>query len=146
MIYPYELDKKSGYPLRSAFFVKRTDDGMGLGVYTKKYHRKTYDDAYVTDEFNYIKAMTAGFEEPYALSFFMGDVVTFTNPKGERESKNKGYLGYLLSLGDKHIKDNEIIDEEWYELEIKVKGDRDFDTHKLGYSFRLGIKMHEKGG
>lgn len=114
-----------------------------LGVYLKNNHEHFYEDAYITDDFNYIKALTAGFEEPYALSFFMGDVATFTAPEEERKSENKGYLGYLLSVGDQHIKDNEVIKENWYELEVKVKGDRNFEKQKLGYSFRFGIKVHE---
>jgi hypothetical protein len=113
-----------------------------VGVYLKKEHKETYDDAHVTNEFNYIKTLTAGFEEPYALSFFLGNVVTFSAPNEQRESQNKGYFGYLLSIGNKHIKDNELIDDNWYEIEVKVKGDRDFTDSKLGYSFRFGIKVH----
>lgn len=35
-IYPYDLDKRPGYPSRAAFTIKKQDDGMGFGVYTKK--------------------------------------------------------------------------------------------------------------
>jgi hypothetical protein len=46
-------------------------------------------------------------------------------------------------MGDKHIKDNEIIEDKWYEFEVKVKGNRNLKNHKLGYSFRLGTKVHK---
>lgn len=114
-----------------------------LGVYMKKHQNPTYENAYLSDDFNYIKSLTAGFEEPYALSFFVGNFVTFTSPKQKRDTKNKGFFGYLLSVGDKHIKDNELIDDKWFEFEVKVKGDRNFDESKLGYSFRFGTKVHD---
>lgn len=39
-IYPYELEKNAGYPTRSAFTVKRSNDGKGVGVYTKVSHKR----------------------------------------------------------------------------------------------------------
>ncbi|MFZ3071903.1 MAG: hypothetical protein WA162_01525, partial [Thermodesulfobacteriota bacterium] len=89
-----------------------------------------------------IKNVTAGFEEPYALSLFAGNVVKFTKPDEKWKGGNFGYMGYLVSLGNYHIKDNELVRDKWMEVEWKVKGDREFSTHELHWSFRIGAKLH----
>jgi hypothetical protein len=50
-----------------------------LGVYIKEDHESFYDRAEITDDVNLIDALTEGFEEPYALSFFVGNVIRFTS-------------------------------------------------------------------
>ena len=52
-------------------------------------------------------------------------------------------MGYLFSVGDKHIKDNRLIDDIWYEFEWKVKGDREIDHQTLGWSYRIGGRWHD---
>lgn len=112
------------------------------GVLVKDGWHGTYEDAEVSNNLNLVQALTAGFEEPYALSLFLGNVVEFTE-KGASKGGNKGYMGYLLSFGDKHIKDNELIDDKWVEFEAKIKGDREGEMGKLNWSFRVGSKIHE---
>ncbi len=113
-----------------------------LGTYLKKNHRSFYDDTEV-ENVNLIQAITEGFEEPYALSFFLGSVVQYSKDDEERKSKNKGYLGYLFSFGDQHIFNNDLIDDNWYEIEWKIKGDLDFEKKALSWSLRVGGKVHD---
>jgi hypothetical protein len=54
-----------------------------------------------------------------------------------------GHTGYLLSAGSKHIKENILISDNWYELEWKIKGQRNFPNDKLQWSFRVGGKFHD---
>ncbi|MCK4709107.1 MAG: hypothetical protein KAU21_10860 [Gammaproteobacteria bacterium] len=88
-----------------------------LGTYIRTNHETTYDDTMLGNNINLIQAMTAGFEEPYALSLFFGSVVQYSKGNEETKSKNKGYMGYLFSVGDQHILNNKLIDDDWYELE-----------------------------
>ena len=114
------------------------------GAYIKNNHRSLYDDAQISGDLNAIQALTEGFEEPYAVSFFLGSVVRFIRPNDETDNvKNKGYTGYLLSIGDKHIVNNEIVDDEWFEFEVKIKGDQDFEEKTLSWSLRAGAKIHQ---
>ncbi|MDF3822722.1 hypothetical protein P3G55_22680, partial [Leptospira sp. 96542] len=39
---------------------------------------------------------------------------------------HRGYMGYLLSCGAQHIHNNVLIDDNWCELEWKLKGERTF--------------------
>ena len=89
------------------------------------------------------QSATAGFQEPWAVSAFFGNIATLVRPGETRKGSNFGYTGYLLSAGSKHIRDNELIDDNWYELEWKIKGKRNFPNDKMQWSFRVGGKFHD---
>lgn len=74
---------------------------------------------------------------------FLGSVVRFVEPGKKEKKENRGYSGYLLSVGDQHIINNRLVDDKWYELEWKIKGDQDFREKTLSWSLRVGIKAHE---
>lgn len=113
-----------------------------LGVYIKKNHREFYDSANIGEEANLIQSITSGFEEPYAFSVFLGNVVSFKPKSAGKECQGKGYSGYLFSVGNYHIKDNELIEDKWLEVEWKIKGDRIVPEGKMRWSFRIGGIFH----
>lgn len=110
-----------------------------LGAFVKHNYDDFYDDAELGEDLNLVEILTAGFEEPYAMSLFLGNMVTYG--KGE-EGKNKGFMGYLLSHGDKHLLNNEVINDNWYEFEWKIKGTINQQKRDLDWSFRVGAKWH----
>jgi len=125
------------------FFVEASINPLPvLGLYLKKEQRSFYDDFDIGNDLNLVQAITEGFEEPYALSFFLGNIVRFSSPDEAEKTRNKGYTGFLLSVGDQHIKDNVAIDDNWYEFEWKLKGDKRLRNKNLSWSFRLGAKTH----
>ncbi len=112
-----------------------------IGVSVRKHHPDFYNDAELSESFNWVKTLTAGFEEPWAASVFAGTVIDFEIP-GRKDTKGKGFSGYLISAGNYHIKDNTLIKDDWWEYEWKVKGDRKSLIKKLNWSFRIGAKLH----
>jgi hypothetical protein len=115
-----------------------------LGVGTKKYAPEFYRNFNVgSSDLNLLDAVTAGFQEPYAFTLFFGDLVSFVKPGEEKISSNKGYMGYLFSYSNQHIKRNVLIPDHNLESEWKMKGDRFFKDDKLSWSFRVGAKIHE---
>jgi hypothetical protein len=114
-----------------------------LGTYLKKNHRGFYDSAGTSDDLNLIGSITAGFQEPYAVSLFFGDIATFIKDGEQRDEINKGYSGFLATLADRHIKDNRQVLDKSLELEWKLKGEKRFRDEKLSWSFRVGTKLHE---
>lgn len=100
-----------------------------------------YDDMTVTRKLNLVEVVTAGFEDPYALSVFLGNMVKYRT-KGASEAQNKGFMGYLVSYGHLHIRKNELVQDRWGELEWKIKGDRITQGRLLSWSFRVGAKIH----
>lgn len=113
------------------------------GVALKEYAPGVYHSADLGRDQNLIQWITAGFEEPYAFSVFVGDLVRFTRQGEDHLSSNKGYMGYLLSYSNQHIKNNLLIPDHSLEAEWKLKGERSFKDDKLSWSFRLGAKLHD---
>ena len=112
-----------------------------LGVYLKNERNSTYKSTHAYNV-NLIESITTGFQEPAALTLFLGDVVTFCKQGETIDATNKGYLGYAASIGSKHIVNNTLVDDDWIEFEFKLKGDRKFTNEKLCWSFRIGGRRH----
>lgn len=113
------------------------------GVALQEYASGFYRSADIGGSQNVIQWITAGFEEPYALSVFVGDMVRFSKQGEEHLSSNKGYMGYLCSYSNQHIKSNVLIPDDSLEVEWKLKGERSFRDDKLAWSFRVGAKLHD---
>lgn len=111
-----------------------------LGTRIRKDSPNTYErDA---SNLHLIPALTAGFQEPWAISAFIGNDLLFVRRGQEIKETNRGYMGYLISFGKKHIADNRLIDDDWFELEWKMKGERIFEEDRLSWSFRVGTRQH----
>lgn len=141
-IYKYLL--KNIYKPRTLVFEMSLNPLPYAGTLVKKNYRDFYGDAQVTSNFNYVQAITAGFEEPWAFSIFLGNVVEFDSIKKSYSGKRKGYSGLLLDMGDYHIKDNELVYDRWLQGEIKLKGEEILQERSLVWSFRIGAKIHDK--
>lgn len=115
-----------------------------VGVAIKEYQRDFYRGFNIgSGNLNLLETVTAGFQEPYAISVFVGDMVSFVKPGEEKVCSNKGYMGYMLSYSNQHIKRNTLIPDHNFEAEWKMKGERVFHEDKLSWSFRIGSKIHE---
>lgn len=115
-----------------------------LGTYLKSHTPGFYNQGDIGNSgINVFESVTAGFQEPWAVSAFFGNVARLVRPGESRSGSNLGYTGYLLSAGSKHIKENVLIADNWYELEWKIKGKRDYPNDKLEWSFRMGGKLHD---
>jgi hypothetical protein len=115
-----------------------------LGVATKHYTPDFYRGFNIgSGNLNLLEAVTAGFQEPYAFTLFLGEMVSFVKPGEEKISLNKGYMGYMASYSNQHIKRNVLIPDHSVEAEWKLKGDRIFRDNKLSWSFRAGAKIHD---
>lgn len=117
-----------------------------FGLYFRKYNENLYNKANIQDT-NLIKTLSAGFEEPYAFSFFIGRMMLFQNKQSELEGqkvgKNRAYMGYLTSVGDYSIKDNKAYRNRWVNFEFKLKGTREKKDVDLDWSFRVGTTINE---
>lgn len=110
-----------------------------LGTYIKSHSPHLYRQAEIgRSGINLFESATAGFQEPWAVSAFFGNVARLQRPQEQRQGNNYGYTGYLLSAGSKHIKNNMLVADDWYELEWKIKGKIDYADEKLSWSFRAG--------
>jgi hypothetical protein len=114
-----------------------------LGTHIKEHSPETYDNFTIGGgDLNLLDGLTAGFQEPWAISAFVGSGMKFSRDDKKNKGVNKGYMGYLASFGAKHIHQNVLIDDDWWEVEWKLKGERSFEDEDLTWSFRLGFKTH----
>jgi len=113
-----------------------------LGVYLRKNDKEQYDN-YNDKALNIVKSITAGFNEPYSISFFFGRMAIFKNKESQNIGKNRAYIGYLVTLGDSSIKDNILYKNRWINFEFKLKGIREKKDKDLDWSFRIGYKANE---
>jgi len=113
------------------------------GTLVKRHQPGFYKGMQFGDNFNAVQAATAGFEEPWALSIFLGNVVSFDTINKSLQGKRNGYSGLLIDLGTHHIKDNILIKENWMQMEGKLKGEQILADRSLRWSFRGGAKFHE---
>lgn len=116
------------------------------GAWLRADHPDRYQDFvigdFAGDELNIIEGLTAGYQEPWAVSAFVGGEMLFTREGDRKRRQNRGYMGYLVSYGKKHLRSNYLIDDDWWEFEWKLKGEREFRNDKLSWSFRAGFKNH----
>lgn len=103
------------------------------GVWLRKEHEDVYDLSP-----SLFQAVTAGFQEPWAVSAFFGSQMKFTRAEETGRETNRAHLGYLVSAGKKHIKSNVLVADDWLEAEWKMKGERIFREQRLEWSFRAG--------
>ena len=112
------------------------------GTLIRRHQPSFYSHMKVSDNLNVVEALTAGFEDPWALSLFFGNVVTFESINKAFQGKRTGYSGLLLNAGNRHIKNNLLIRDNWFEMEGKLKGEQYLKNRTLRWSFRGGLKAH----
>ena len=112
------------------------------GTLLRRHQPGFYEDMQWSSNFNAVQAVTAGFEEPWALSVFLGNVVSFDTINKSFQGKRNGYSGLLVDMGTHHIKDNVLIRDNWLQMEGKLKGEQILTDRSLRWSFRGGMKFH----
>jgi hypothetical protein len=114
-----------------------------LSSYVKSHSPNLYRQAEIgRSGLNLLESATVGFQEPWAVSAFFGNVAKLNRPKEQRPGNNYGYTGYLISAGSKHIKNNVLVSDDWYEFEWKIKGNINYADEKLAWSFRVGGRFN----
>lgn len=113
-----------------------------LGTVVREHAPGLYGSAKVTKNLNLVRAVTHGFEEPWALSMFAGDVMESKTLRRGFVEGDLAYSGYLASVGNFHILDNQLVPDDWVKTEWKLKGDRILKDQTLRWSFRTGARFN----
>jgi len=136
-----DLLKRSYIP-QFLFFEASINPMPIVGTYIREKHDQFYQKMDLSRHFNVVESATAGFEEPYALSIFLNNMVTYS-AQNRTESTNRGFMGYLISIGNFHIQRNRLVKDNWFQIEWKIKGDIQRNSENLSWSFRVGGKFHD---
>ncbi|HEY4128674.1 MAG TPA: hypothetical protein VGN70_11545 [Gammaproteobacteria bacterium] len=114
-----------------------------LGTYLKSHSPHTYKKADLqATGVNLVESSTTSYQEPWALSMFLGNIADLQRPGQSQSANNVGYSGWLFSGGTQHLKDNELIQDDWYRVEWQVRGDLDDRGAKFSWNFRVGSKFN----
>ncbi|HEY3645597.1 MAG TPA: hypothetical protein VGM16_09695 [Gammaproteobacteria bacterium] len=114
-----------------------------LGTWLKSHSPHTYKKADLqATGVNLIESSTTSYQEPWALSVFLGNIADLQRPGESQGANNVGYSGWLVSGGTQHLKDNVLIQDDWYRLEWQVRGDLKDPVAKFSWDFRVGSKFN----
>lgn len=111
------------------------------GLYFRQQNEDLYQKTNISN-FNLVRSLTAGFDEPYAFSFFFGRMLVFNRSKKGHLGVNRAFIGTLLSVSGHSIKENRAYEDKSLIIEFKLKGTRKYTAHSLDWSFRVGSKLH----
>lgn len=127
----------------SSFLIEASINPLPFtGVLIREHASSVYENAEIGPNLNAISAVTTGFPEPWAMSFFWGNVISFLASETSSVVTGKGYGGTLLSVGNYHIVDHYMVHDYWAEGEIKLKGSDVQPSRHMSWSFRIGAKIH----
>ena len=114
-----------------------------LGTWLKSHSPHTYKKADLqTTGVNLVESATTSYQEPWSVSAFFGNVAKLQRPGQAQSSDNMGYCGWLLSGGTQHLKDNVLIQDDWYRVEWQVRGDLKDQGAKFSWDLRVGSKFN----
>ena len=114
-----------------------------LGTYLKSHSPHTYKKADLQNTgVNLVESSTTSYQEPWALSVFLGNIADLQRPGQSQGANNVGYCGWLISGGTQHLKDNVLIQDDWYKVEWQVRGDLLDQGAKFSWDFRVGSKFN----
>ncbi|MBA3066232.1 hypothetical protein FP828_07055 [bacterium] len=112
-------------------------------AYAKNHNSGLYKNFDISGSANILNTLTAGEEDPWGVSLFMGKIVPFRPLKGTGGYMGVAYSGGLLTMGKNHFKNNIIYTDTWAQWEWKIKGLMMTRFSKQVWSFRAGIKLHD---
>lgn len=115
-------------------------------TWLRRNHPGGYEDFRLGDlggeELNLLDAVSAGYQEPAYVQLFVGTDMSLGRYAETSAWYNRGYMGYELSAGAKHIRNNNLIDDDWWQFDWKLDGNRESEAANLDWSFRLGVRNH----
>ena len=130
----YLLFQATGYPLST------------LSSYLETDRYNTYNRFNIKSDFNVLRSIGAGFEEPYAFSLFLGNVLFLAYAdSSENRLKQSGsaLAGFLISSGKHQIYNNIYLHDNWYQIELMLIGNmNEPKRRKISWNFRIGTKLH----
>lgn len=118
-----------------------------LGTWLKSHSPHTYKKADLqATGVNLVESSTTSYQDPWALSVFLGNIADLQRPGQSQGANNVGYCGWLFSGGTQHLKDNVLIQDDWYRVEWQVRGDLKDQGAKFSWDFRVGSKFNANPG
>ncbi|MDZ7375176.1 MAG: hypothetical protein ONB13_01030 [candidate division KSB1 bacterium] len=118
-----------------------------LSSYLETDRYRYYQRFNLLSDVNLIRSIGAGYEEPYAISILLGNILFLVyQDSSSQKLKQSGsaLAGFLVSTGGHQIYNNINMADRWYQPELILTGNiQENKRKKLTWNFRLGIKLHQ---
>jgi hypothetical protein len=128
----YALVELTAYPL------------AWLSTWMEGAHGEVYGNFDITEDFNLLQSLGSGPEEPWSVSFFLGQIASFwtLNDADEFIVAASGAAGLVATGGWQQIFSNQVVDGPWGRLEWKVKGEGAEGARERSWDLKLGHRWY----
>ncbi|UCH63420.1 MAG: hypothetical protein JSU77_02900 [Fidelibacterota bacterium] len=128
----YFLIELTGYPLAA------------FSAYLEAEQNSSYQYFDVSQEFNLIRSLGAGYQEPWSTSIFLGQLATFwdLDEADELVLAATGAAGFVATAGIQQLFDNCVVKAEWFRIEWKVKGEGIEGGRKRFWDLKAGYRWY----
>jgi len=131
----YLLFQTTAYPLSA------------LSSYLETDYLNSFNKFQLINDINILRSIGAGFEEPYAFSVFLGNILFlayYDSYQAKRKQSGSALAGFLITTGRHQIYNNIYIHDKWYQFELMLIGNlNEPRIRRLSWNFRVGAKLHE---
>jgi len=93
-------------------------------------------------DFNLLKSLGGGRQEPFSVSLFTGQIAAFLTLDTDDELRiaARGIAGPVLTCGWWQLFDNQLVRSNWYRIEWKIKGQGRTTTHRHEWDIKSGYR------
>ncbi|UCE07508.1 MAG: hypothetical protein JSW07_05585 [bacterium] len=136
LLFPsYLLLQASGYSLSA------------LSSYLETDHLNHFNRFRIHEQINLLRSIGVGFEEPYAFSLFLGNILFlsyYDSSQTKRKQSGSALAGFLVSTGKHQIYNNIYLHDQWYQIELMLIGNLNEPQRRhVSWNFRIGAKFHQ---
>ncbi|MBL7075140.1 hypothetical protein ISS37_07875 [candidate division KSB1 bacterium] len=121
------------------------------GAWLERDYPRLFNRFHFYSDVNLLRMVSSGYEQPYSLSFFLGDILTFYDildfQNWKLKYRGKGIIGVVLTVGNQSFLDSWLFKDYWVQLMGKMRGVRVIGSGagEFSWDFKAGVKLHQKG-
>ena len=122
----------TGYPLAS------------LSAWLEEKQGEFFSSLTLGEDFNILKSLGAGVQEPWSMSLFIGQLADFLEVTGKEEVVRaaSGASGLVITGGLYQLFDNCFVPSNWFRLEWKLKGEGKRGSKKQEWDIKAGYRNY----
>ena len=104
----------------------------------------SYQNFDIGEDFNLMKSLGAGIQEPWSMSLFLGHIGPFwdLNEDDELFIAAAGVSGLVLTGGLHQLFENSFVESNWFRAEWKLKGSGGYGPKKRSWDLKIGYRWY----
>ena len=128
----YLLMEITGYPVAS------------FSAWIEEENNDDYHKFDIGDNFNLLKNLAGGKQEPVSVSLFIGQLATFwdLDKNDELIIAANGASGVVITGGLHQLFDNSFVRSNWFRVEWKVKGSGEYANKRRDWDIKAGFRRY----